>query len=328
MIQRLLYCSFILSVVLGSCVKQPSSEGHAGNSSAAERKMKEGDSFFDSLRTHSSFTDSSFGSLYKEDSIRWRLVTDLLNYYYALIWSENSAEGELRFEDRVVERRLAATPSCWTVPQGGSTDQKYAALLKQCEKLSDFPANNEEEKNCKGGLKRFLERYLSLQCKRMLDEIPKSVSLNRALAEEQATWKNYLKAEAVFSEELNKISNPDRYSALGMKEGEFLDSRRKRREEADRMSYFALTSDSYKPPYADYVTWTETQQEYSSLQGRLYPNGTNALRTALARESAAWFAFAKSRTAVEDLLNGPAKQTYMTGTRILKKYHLDDLKLW
>lgn len=328
MMQRLLYGGFMCFILLGSCVKQPVSENNVGHSPSVKQGMNGEDSFFDSLRAHSSFTDSRFASLQKEDSIRWRLVTDLLNYYYSLKWAEESVHGEIDPDDRIVERRLAAAPAYWTLSQGASTDQKYAALLKQCEKLSDFPADNEEEENCKGGLKRFLERYLALQCARKLDETPKTASLTRALDEEQAAWRNYLRAETFFSEELNKISNPDRYSALGMKKGEFLDARRKRREEADRMTYFALTSASYQPPYTDYVTWAETQQEYAALQGRLYPNGTNTLKTALAKESAAWFAFAKSRTAVEDLLSGPGKQIYMAGTRMLKKYHLNDLKAW
>ncbi len=327
MIQRLLIGGFLLSLLCGSCERQTRTEEIPDNSSI-QSSPQESDSFFDSLRSVSFFTDSQFASFYKEDTARWYLVTDLLNYYYSLLWAENPENGEFIFDDRVVENRLKRAPAYWVVPQTGTTDQRYKALWQQTERLADFPIDHPEEVVYRDGLKRFMERYLALQCKRLLDELPKSAALTRALNDEQMAWRSYVRAETAFFEELNKISNPDRYSELGIKKGEFLDVRRKRREEADRITYFTFTSSSYSLSHSDYVTWAETQQEYTALQGRLFATGANALRASLIKESNAWFAFAKARTAVEDLLGGPEKLTYMTGTRILKKYHLNDLKSW
>lgn len=326
--KRWVYYGFLIGILLNACGERFSSEDPVSFDTTQGLKGKEGNLFLDSLRMHSPFTGTDFSALYKSDSLRWHLVTDLLTYSYFLNWNRPVTWGNLALDSRVVDRLLVATPTCWSFPQGLSTDQEYKALQKQCERLTDFQTDNEKEENYKKGLQRFLERYLSARCARRLAELPKNVSLSQALENERALWFNHLKAETIFYEALNANSYPNRFSELGMKKGEFWDSRWKRREEADRVTYFALTAPSFQSPFTGYVTWAETQQEYAVLQGRLYPTATASLKNALTNESAAWFAFAKGRTAVEDLLNGPAKQTYAAETRLLKKYHLNDLKAW
>ncbi len=328
MVQRFLYCMFLGLLLLGGCVKQPATEGSVEGNASAESGKQGGSSFFDSLRVHSPLIENRFAALQKSDPVRWQLVTDLLAYYYSLRWSGAAAGTGMNPDDRIISQRLKDAPSCWKFPEEMPVNQAYASLRKQSESLIDFPVEKGQEEHLRQGLQRFMERYLALWCKRQLDEFPKNASLARALEEEQLAWRNYLKAETAFYEQLNAIQNPDRFSALGMRLGEFKESRRLRREEADRVTCFALTSPSYQPPFADYVTWTETQQEYSTLQARLLQNGMGNLRDVLLRESYAWFAFAKARTTVEDLLSTTAKSVYATGTRTLKKYHLNDLKTW
>lgn len=322
------YYGFLIGILLNACGGKSSSEDSTPSDITQGLKEKEGDLFLDSLRMHSPFTRADFNVLYKADSLRWHLVTDLLTYSYFLNWNQPLVWGNLALDSRVVDQLLVAAPAYFSFPQGLSTDQEYKALQIQCERLTDFQTDNGKEENYKKGLQRFMERYLSARCARKLAELPKNASLYRALENERALWFNHLKAETVFYETLSANSYPNRFSELGMKKGEFWDSRWKRREEADRVTYFALTAPSFQSPFTEYVTWAETQQEYAVLQGRLYPTATASLKNALTNEAAAWFAFAKGRTAVEDLLNGPAKQAYAAETRLLKKYHLNDLKTW
>ena len=326
----IIYKVMALCLLVVSCGKDPADAGAGSEELEPGASGGAAAAYFDSLREHSVFSRDVFATLRRNDSIHWRLVADLMSYYYSVLWTEDGQglRGP-QIDSRLVDRRLRISPEWWSEPSDVSPAAAYDSLLRQVDLLADFPVSQPDEENLRLGLKRFLHLYLDSRYTRLLREFPMRSSLQSTFAAEHAAWSDHLVAEAAFCKALYRDSVPSAAQDPGIRIGALYDSRRRRRAAADRETYFALAAAGYAPEYVRYVTWAETQAQYETLRSRLLRAGAQDAAAALDRESAAWFRYMKVRSSAEELLGeSPAGRAYAGTTRAIKMDHLTDLRKW
>ncbi len=326
-------CIFFGAGSLVSCSRQEDGAASSapGAGSAQVAVLRGQPARFDSLRLCLPRRGEIFDSLRRAEPERWRLVADLLGYFYAARWSPaGGADGGMPMDAETVGKRLAQSPEWWSVPEESSPYRQYAELQRQAARLADFATAGGEEEALRRGLERFMQLYLDERCRLQLAAQPRARALAPLLEAERGAWLRHLEVEkqfmlTLYADSLNLVADE-----LGRRTGSFLASRRERRAEADRNLLFGLTSEAdFALPRQEYVTWATTIGQYDRLREKYTRYQAPHLIRALNEEYNAWFAYMQTRARIEEALGeSAAGKVYDTTTRILKRRHLNDLKTW
>ena len=113
-------CIFFGAGSLVSCSGQEDGAASSapGAGSAQVAVLRGQPARFDSLRLCLPRRGEIFDSLRRAEPERWRLVADLLGYFYAARWSPaGGADGGMPMDAETVGKRLAQSPEWWSVPE-------------------------------------------------------------------------------------------------------------------------------------------------------------------------------------------------------------------